>query len=57
MRQFIKVFAVINAIIWLWNMIIATITISANFWELFFCLIMFTASIWLYESQQEDPEQ
>ena len=49
MNKLIRLFAIVSASFWLWNLIFHTIMMDAYIWELVYCLIMFGLSVWLYE--------
>ena len=56
MNKLIRLFAIVCASFWLWNLIFHTIMMDAYIWELVYCLIMFGLSIWLYEITSKNEE-
>ena len=56
MNKLIRLFAIVCASIWLWNLIFHTIMMDVTIWELIYCLGMFGLSIWLYEIKSNDEE-
>lgn len=56
MKNIIRLFAIVSASFWLWNLIFHTIMMDAYIWELIYCLIMFGMSVWLYEIQNDEKD-
>jgi len=56
MKKIIRLFAIVSASFWLWNLIFHTIMMDAYIWELIYCLIMFGMSVWLYEIQNDEKD-
>jgi len=56
MNKLIRLFAIVGASIWLYNLVYHTIMMDAYIWELIYCLGMFGLSVWLYEITSKNEE-
>ena len=56
MKTIIRLFAMINASLWLWNLIYHTLIMDTTIWILVCYFIMFGISVWLYEIKSKDEK-
>lgn len=56
MNKIIRLFAIISASLWLWNLIYHTLVMDTTIWMLIYYFIMFGMSVWLYEIKSKDEK-
>jgi len=56
MNKIIRLYAIVCASFWLWNLIFHTIMMDTTVIELIWCSIIFGLSVWLYEIRSKDEE-